>query len=130
MLVQDRARNVALVWSAKDVSHMLYATCAVKGNVVLDVSYAAHVYSKSFFRVSWRIWDTWPKSCNVHLDASAFKTELLNKSLHLEMEDMGDMTKILKCTPGLLSLQNHDKNELLKKKCMWKWRVCDTWPKS
>ena len=94
---------------------MLYATCAVKGNVVLDVSYAACVYSKSFFRVSWRNWDTWPKSCNVHLDASAFKTELLNKSLHLEMEDLGDMTKILKCTPGLLSLQNHDKTELLKK---------------
>ena len=105
--LEETERNVDLdVCSARDVSHMLYATCAVKGNVVLDVSYAACVYSKSFFRVSWRNWDTWPKSCNVHLDASAFKTELLNKSLHLEMEDMGDMTKILKCTPGLLSLQN------------------------
>ena len=45
----------------------------------------------------WRIWDTLLKSWNVHLDSAAFKAKLLNKSLCLEIEDLGHLIKILKC---------------------------------
>ena len=55
--------------------------------------------------LEWKIWDTWPKSRNVHLDSPAFKAKLLNKSLYLEMEDLGHLTKIRKSAPGFLCLQ-------------------------
>ena len=52
-----------------------------------------------------QIWDAWPKSRNVHLDSSAFKAKLLNKSLYWEMEGLGHLANILKCAPEFLSLQ-------------------------
>ena len=55
--------------------------------------------------LEWKIWDTWPKSRNVHLDSPAFKAKLLNKSLYLEMKDLGHLANSLKCAPELLSLQ-------------------------
>ena len=55
--------------------------------------------------LEWKIWDAWQTSRNVHLDSSAFKAKLLNKSLYLEMEDLGHLANILKCAPELLSLQ-------------------------
>ena len=69
----------------------------------------------------WRIWDTWPKSWNVHLDSTAFKTKLLNKRLYLEMDDMGHLAKLRTW------VTQPSKLHFWIRVCIWKWRTWDTW---